>query len=171
MFWNMDETMSPIPSNPRFLFQLEEQVRSTDRWLNYVLHKARLGIEDWEIYCFTHGLPTRHVGSWLPDATLPLCGRQECQRLQEETWPRRLHDLQGKWPSMVEMECTTCANERRRRAQVLLDPESDGATRRYATFATAPYVHPFNQPKYHALICHAWQFAKTSGKQLFWCLA
>ena len=38
-------------------------------------------------------------------------------------------------------------------------------------FSDAPYVHPFNQPKYHALICHAWQYAKNHKKQLLWCLA
>ena len=138
MFWNMNGTTSPIPSKPRFLFQLTEQVRSTDRWLNYVLKCDRLGTKDWETYCSTHVLPTKHVGSWLPDAALPMCGRQECQRLQDETWPRCLHDLQGKWPSMQEMECGTCSSERKRRAQVLMQPESEEAKLRYAAFAASP---------------------------------
>ena len=32
-------------------------------------------------------------------------------------------------------------------------------------------LHLFNQPKLHALICHAWQYAKASGNQVLWCLA
>ena len=39
------------------------------------------------------------------------------------------------------------------------------------SFSDAPYVHPFNQPKYHALFCHAWQYAKNHKKQVLWCLA
>ena len=38
-------------------------------------------------------------------------------------------------------------------------------------FAAAPYVHPYNQPKYNALITHAWQFAEASSRKLFWCIA
>ena len=72
---------------------------------------------------------------------------------------------------MVEKECMICAGERKRRAQVLLSPESAEAAQRYAAFAESPYVHPYNQPKYHALICHAWHYAKVHEKQLFWCLA
>ena len=113
MFWNMNQTTSPIPSHPGLLFQLHEQVRSTDRWLNYVLGKDRLGDEDWEIYCFTHGLPTRHVGSWLPGVALPLCKEHDCDLLQKDTWPRRLHEKQGTWKNMVEMECMICADVRK----------------------------------------------------------
>ena len=34
-------------------------------------------------------------------------------------------------------------------------------------FAAAPYVHPYNQPKYHALMCHALHYAKAHGKKLY----
>ena len=70
MFWNID-TSYPVPTSPSRLFALQEQVRSTDTWLNYVLECDRQGEKLWEVYCFTHGLPTRHVGSWLPDASMP----------------------------------------------------------------------------------------------------
>ena len=76
MFWNVD-TEEPIPSNAQHLYELTEQVRSQDAWLNYVLDCDRVGDEPWEVYCFTHGLPTRHVGSWLPGLDLPLCGQQK----------------------------------------------------------------------------------------------
>ena len=63
MFWRLDET---IPGDATQLFELTQQVRSHDEWLIAVLTADREGQETWEMYCFTHGLPTRHVGSWLP---------------------------------------------------------------------------------------------------------
>ena len=38
-------------------------------------------------------------------------------------------------------------------------------------FSAAPYVHPFNQPKYHAQILRAVAFAKAAQKKVYWCLA
>ena len=96
MFWNIDTELA-IPSKPAYLFELTEQVRSTDKWLNYVLACDRLGNEPWEVYCFTHGLPTRHVGSWLPDNEIPACGELACQALQNEKWPYLLHEKKGTW--------------------------------------------------------------------------
>ena len=170
MFWNLD-TEEPIPSNPQHLYELTEQVRSKDLWLNYVLDCDRVGAEPWEVYCFTHGLPTRHVGSWLPNLAVPQCGQESCQSLQAVVWPKMLHEKQGAWNTMQERECDLCKRERSRRCQVLVSTESLEDVARYETFAAAPYVHPFNQPKYHALICHAWQFARSKQKQVLWCLA
>ena len=170
MFWNLD-TAYPIPSTADRLFALQEQVRSKDEWLNYVLCCDRLGEEPWEVYCFTHGLPTRHVGSWLPHVTMPQCGQKACLHLQAEVWPYMLHEKQGTWENMQILECQVCQDERLRRCQVLQETENEAAVTRYALFAAAPYVHPFNQPKYHALICHAWQYAKSTQKQLLWCTA
>ena len=70
MFWKLQGS-DAIPSQTRFLFELKKQVRSRDRWLNHVLASNREGQETWEIYCFSHGLPTRHVGSW-HQMTIPL---------------------------------------------------------------------------------------------------
>ena len=170
MFWNVD-TEEPIPSNAQHLYELTEQVRSQDAWLNYVLDCDRVGDEPWEVYCFTHGLPTRHVGSWLPGLDLPECGQQKCQHLQDVSWPKMVHEKQGKWEDMQKQECDICASERRRRCQVLLSTDTAEDMQRYESFAAAPYVHPFNQPKYHALICHAWQYARSQQKQVLWCLA
>ena len=72
---------------------------------------------------------------------------------------------------MQKQECDICTSERRRRCQVLLSTDTAEDMQRYESFAAAPYVHPFNQPKYHALICHAWQYARSQQKQLLWCLA
>ena len=48
MFWHMNDDAS-IPSERKHLFQLQEQVRSTDTWLNYVLACDPVGTETWEI--------------------------------------------------------------------------------------------------------------------------
>ena len=170
MFWNMGD-VKPMPSSPNLLFELTEQVRSKDEWMNYVLARDRDGAESWEIYCFTHGLPTRHVGSWLPDRDRPACGALACQRLQDTIWPRQVAELHGKWSDMQPQECEYCQQERRRRCQVLDTSQADGGRGRFAEFARASYVHPFNQPKYHALICHAVQFAQTTSQQVLWCIA
>ena len=130
-----------------------------------------MGNEPWEVYCFTHGLPTRHVGSWLPDNELPVCGQLACQALQNEKWPYLLHEKKGTWEVMQAMECDACKKERRRRCQVIPSTEDSRSEQLLRRFSDAPYVHPFNQPKYHALICHAWQYAKNHKKQLLWCLA
>ena len=79
MFWQLaDET---IPSTAADLFELAKQVRSKDDWHNVVLAANRLGRETWEMYCFTHGLPTVHVGSWLPNSDIPQCGNHSCRDL------------------------------------------------------------------------------------------
>ncbi len=95
-FWNLSEE-KPIPSRPELLFELHEQLRSKDEWLNYVLRCDRLGAETWEIYCFTHGLPTEHVGSWLPDRELPQCGNAACHALQTTIWPDSIFKKRCKW--------------------------------------------------------------------------
>ena len=38
-------------------------------------------------------------------------------------------------------------------------------------FSNAPYVHPFNAPKYHAQQLRALNFAKSTSKQLLWTVA
>ena len=139
--------------------------------MNYVLNCDRGGAESWETYCFTHGMPTRHVGSWLPDRARPSCGSDACQNLQDTVWPRQVAELHGKWSDLQPQECEYCQQERRRRCQVLDTSGPDGGRGRFAEFAKASYVHPFNQPKYHALICHAVQFAQTTSQQVLWCVA
>ena len=38
-------------------------------------------------------------------------------------------------------------------------------------FADAPHVHPYNQPKYQAQICHAVHFARARRRKGLWCVA
>ena len=55
-------------------FQLTQSTRTCDPWLIAVLDADRNGEESWEMYCFTHGLPTRNCGSWMPQSEGPSCG-------------------------------------------------------------------------------------------------
>ena len=48
MFWQLDDAKG-IPSETKFLFELTEQVRRKDAWLNYVLRCDRQGAEPWEV--------------------------------------------------------------------------------------------------------------------------
>ena len=38
-------------------------------------------------------------------------------------------------------------------------------------FVSAPYIHPFNAPKHHALTLRSVQFAKANSRQLLWVTA
>ena len=117
------------------------------------------------MYCFTHGLPTVHVGSWLPGSDIPQCGNHSCRDLDaiwNEMWRKGMS-----WLRRQDLECDTCKRERKRRCRVLKASDLDRNAKLEA-FAAAPYVHPFNQPKYHALMCHAIHYAKTYGKKVYW---
>jgi len=75
--WGLDE--EKLPSAPEACIVLHEQHRAQDQWQRHVLEELRNSSESWETYCFIHGLPTRHVGSWLPQMNLPHCGREHCK--------------------------------------------------------------------------------------------
>ena len=60
MFW----TKGPDSFN-KFL-ELTIERRCKDSWLSYVLRGARHGCLDEESFCFLHGFPTKHPGSWDP---------------------------------------------------------------------------------------------------------
>jgi hypothetical protein len=162
MFWKRSE------DSIRKLFELKEAMRTKDAWLQEQLTQDRHGQESWEVYCFVHGLPTRNVGSWRPSTNAPTCGHARCATLAGEVWPemfRRRCD----WPLRRHLECDTCAAERKRRCCVL---RSVSDTRyREEPFAHAPFVHPFNAPKYHAQQLRAVNFAKATNRQVLWVIA
>ena len=81
IFWGLDG--QALPNSPEYLFELTEQCRSKDVWLNAMLQQDRVGQESFTVWAFTHSLPTMQVGTWLPGAAVPLCGNAECQKLQE----------------------------------------------------------------------------------------
>ena len=45
--------------------ELVQPNRTSDPWLQEVLRQDREGRESWEVYCFTHGLPTKNGGSFV----------------------------------------------------------------------------------------------------------
>ena len=125
MFWQIDE--ETIPSSPADLFELQEQVRCEDEWLMAVLDANRQGAETWEMYCFTHGLPTLHVGSWFPAEKTPRCGQSICEGLQSTHWPEMFR-RKATWEQRSSLECNTCQQERRRRCRVLTSKTLDQGT-------------------------------------------
>lgn len=68
-----------FPDEPGSCMVLHRQHRTDDPWQQHVLSELRAGKETWETYCFTHGLPTQHVGTWLPGQAFVGCGNQMCQ--------------------------------------------------------------------------------------------
>jgi hypothetical protein len=164
MFWQFGA--ETIPSRRDLLFELVQQVRSKDKWLNCVLASNRIGEESWEMYCFTHGLPTEHVGSWLPNEEDLPCGSADCAKLQTTLW-RQLWLNGASWLTRQRMECEACQKERLRRCRALATAAPQ-RQKQLDDFAAAPYIHPFNQPRYHALICHALHFAKTIHHKIYW---
>ena len=53
-----------------------------------------------------------------------------------------------------------CAAERKRRCRVLDSTDLSPTLEQDHRFAAAPYIHAFNEPKYHALIFRATEVAK-----------
>ena len=153
-------------------FVLTQPMRTKDRWLRAVLDAERVGEEPWEMYCFIHGLPTRNVGTWMPNEDKPWCGNSACAILAETKWADAFKRGRGSlesWKFRTEMECLVCQTERRRRCCVLR-PSHEEHVRRLQDppFDVAPYVHPFRYPSFHATQLRAISFAKSNHKQVFW---
>ena len=83
MFWTKE------PNSVQELLELTQEHRCKDRWLSALLYRARHGNMDHKLYCFMHGLPTKHTGSWIPDINNVLCGQKNCRELPG-TWERAL---------------------------------------------------------------------------------
>ena len=162
---------------------LKEPMRSKDKWHNAVLQADREGKETWEMYCFIHGLPTHNPGSWIPGMASPTCGNAKCKTLATEVWPGLWKASKGKdWLLRQKMECNICAQERARRcciiqgmrSAVLSEAENafalkiNDAFEHYTKepFDTAPYVHPFRAPAYHAQQLRSLLFAKNHNNFL-----
>ena len=81
MFWTKSE------DSLNWFHELTKEVRCKDPWLSWALKGARHGSADHETYCFMHGLPTRHAGSWMPTTDSVMCGNAACKKLPEQ-WDR-----------------------------------------------------------------------------------
>ena len=89
--------------------------------------------------------------------------------MQDEVWPQARGVTE--WQTLKEQECEACQSERLRRCRVLLSIPAGEGPHTSPKFAAAPYVHPFNLPKYQAQISHAVLFAKASARKVFWIVA
>ena len=145
-------------------------MRTRDAWLACMLAEDRVGQESWEMYCFIHGLPTRNVGSWLPGRSSPGCGCMQCAELALTVWPD-LFQQGASWNYRASFECDVCRTERRRRCRVMWANGRSATSHLEEHFALAPYVHPFNAPKYHASQLRVVNYAKAANKRVLWVVA
>ena len=137
--------------------------RQKDPWLAHVLREHREGAETWETYCFVHGLPTKHAGSWLPQSEILQCGHASCEELAKKRWQEGTP-----WHSRGAMECDLCETERLRRCRVVLPTNHNANKHKEMPFIHAPYIHPFNAPKYNAQLLRSVKYAKGLNKRLLW---
>ena len=134
---------------------------------------ARHGKLDDESYCFLHGLPTKHTGSWQPDLKKNSCDNERCASLPT-LWEAELYNGKlghANWRRRRAQECDICAQERKRRCRVLNSSDLSPALEDDARFADAPYIHAFNEPKYHASQVRALHFAKARKTMVLWFFA
>ncbi len=163
MFWTRG------PDSVQEFFELTKENRCQDEWLSYLLRRARHGDMEHELYCFMHGLPTKHTGSWMPHSGKVLCRSAACEALPA-TWGKEL--LSGSprsWAERCKDECLLCQQERRRRCRVLLNMEDHETLD--VKFADAPLIHPWNAPKYHAALVRAREYARRTARLLLWAVA
>ena len=69
------------------------------------------------------------------------------------------------------MECDICKKERGRRAYVMHTNTAEEVRHLREPFLQAPFVHPFNAPKYHAQQLRAVNFANAMGRRVLWIVA
>ena len=85
---------------------------------------------------------------------------------------RRGRGTRDNWLWRLDKECGVCKEERKRRCCVLRkDNEADHEKYTSHPFTSAPYVHPFRHPSYHATQLRAILFVKTYNRQLLWIAA
>ena len=111
-----------------------------------------------------------HTGSWNASTRRPFCEQQRCEDLANMVWPELLQ-RGASWALRQDQECDICKEERKRRAYVMRPDIEDDARHLREPFAQAPFVHPFNAPKYHAQQLRAINFAKALGKRVLWIVA
>ena len=178
IFWTKHTTLERRLT----LRELTKEQRCKDPWLSHVLNAARHGSMDHETYCFMHGLPTRHTGTWMPTNDDPdnvLCGQAACKALtaqwdsyfapaQTDIRPSSIrHEF---WEERRSQECEMCTEHRRMRCRIMgcsdLSPNINENR-----FDDAPYIHQWNAPKYHAAHLRARHYAQRTQRILLWVVA
>ena len=64
-----------------------------------------------------------------------------------------------------------CKDERRRRCRIIVPGGYNDGAHMQEPFAHAPYIHPWNAPKYHAQQLRAVNYAKATNQRLLWIVA
>ena len=160
MFWTTK------PNAVQELLELTREHRCKDPWLSALLLRARHGNMEHELYCFMHGLPTKHTGSWMPDSNDVLCGQRRCRALPAE-WERALSTgTPQTWEQRGAQECHVCKQHRLKRKRVL--SSTDDSVVANIKFSDAPLIHPWNAPKYHASLVRARRYARDTNRILLW---
>ena len=119
-----------------------------------------------ELYCFMHGLPTKHAGSWMPESNDVLCGETQCRALPAE-WERALSaGTHETWEQRCAQECHVCKQHRLKRKRVLSGANDSVVAN--IKFSDAPLIHPWNAPKYHASLVRARRYARDTNRILLW---
>ena len=77
----------------------------------------------------------------------------------------------GEWKLRMDMECDICKKERCRRCCVIRATDESFQQYTAELLATAPYVHPFRHPAYHAQQVRFLPFAKANKRRVMWCTA
>ena len=165
MFWRRDE------DSFQETFELTESKRTKDEWLKAVLQADRYGEETYEMYCFTHGIPTKNPGSWNPTTGTVECGRVHCMALAAKWEAELLSPTHKPWAERQAEECETCKAERKRRCNIISTSAENQERVKRAPFNTAAYVHPFRYPSAHAQQLRAIAFAKEKKQRLLWTTA
>lgn len=99
------------------------------------------------------------------------CGNDACYALAERTWPAMRRKF-ATWEEMAALECDICKSKRQLRCRVQHDTGKD---KRHSEppFTEAPFIVPYNLPKYFAQQLRAVEFAKAAkpAKPLYWIVA
>ena len=82
-------------------------------------------------------------------------------------WPK-LQAERKSWQLRASQECDECKAERKRRCCVRIPGNHNEHKHRSERFAHAPYIHPFNMPRYHAQQLRSIEFAKAKNRRLLW---
>ncbi|CAJ1360052.1 unnamed protein product, partial [Effrenium voratum] len=141
-----------------------------DPWLSHVLLQARYGRLSQEVWCFLHGYPTLHAGSWCPNSGQCDCKQDRCNGLAV-AWQREIQSgTPRSWDVRVREECDVCATERERR-RIVAGSARETPDPQAAKFLEGPFVHGFNAAKYVAALLRARWVAHERQHVLLWVVA
>ena len=96
-----------------------------------------------------------------------MCGNVDCEMLPK-SWAKELQlGMLGDthWLRRRSQECKICAAERKRRCCILNSSDLSMTLEDARRFDDAPYIHAFNEPKYHAAQRRALRFGLQKNER------